>query len=393
MSTLKSALKRKVALVAVVSALSAATAGIYHYGHAGAADQAPVAAALPTVSVASLQPQSIRQWSEFSGRLTAVDYVEVRPLVGGTITEVAFEDGAVVEEGDLLFVIDPRPYEAAVARAEANLQSAKSQVDLAEAQLKRAAELVQEQFVSESVYDQRQKDFDVAVATVKSATAELRYAKLDLEHAFVKAPVSGVVSRPEITLGNVIDAGPSAPVLTTVVSTDELYAEFDVDERTFIQAKRQSADGTAMPVSLNLAGDDVAYQGELYSFDNRLDLNSGTIRARAIVKNTDGALTPGMFASIALGAAHETEVLVVSDKAIGTDQGKKFVLTVDQDNRVAYNEVTLGEPVEGGRIVLAGLSAGDRVITGGLHRIRPNVTVAVQDNSGDAAPVQLAAAY
>lgn len=393
MSTIKSALKRKVALVAIVSALSATTAGLYHFDHAGASEEAPVVASLPSVSVTSLAPQSVRQWSDFSGRLTAVDYVEVRPLVSGTITEVAFEDGDKVEEGDLLFVIDPRPFEAAVARAEANLQSATSQVELAEAQLKRAAELVQEQFVSESVYDQRQKDFEVAVAAVKSAEAELRYAKLDLEHAHVKAPVSGVVSRPEITLGNVIDAGPSAPVLTTVVSTDQLYAEFDVDERTFIQAKRQSAGDNTMPVSLTLAGDDVAYKGELYSFDNRLDLSSGTIRARAIVENTDGALTPGMFASISLGAAAESNVLVVSDKAIGTDQGKKFVLTVNAENRVAYNEVTLGNAVEGGRIVLEGLKEGDRVITGGLHRVRPNAMVAVQNDATDTATVQLAAAY
>lgn len=393
MSTIKSALKRKVALVAIVSALSATTAGFYHFDHAGASEEAAVVAALPTVSVTNLAPQSVRQWNDFSGRLTAVDYVEVRPLVSGTITEVAFEDGDRVEEGDLLFIIDPRPFEAAVARAEANLQSANSQVELADAQLKRAAELVQEQFVSESVYDQRQKDFEVAVAAVKSAEAELRTAKLDLEHAHVKAPVSGVVSRPEITLGNVIDAGPAAPVLTTVVSTDELYAEFDVDERTFIQAKRQSAGGKSMPVSLTLAGDDVAYEGELYSFDNRLDLSSGTIRARAIVKNTDGALTPGMFASISLGAANESEVLVVSDKVIGTDQGKKFVLTVDANDRVAYNEVTLGDSVDGGRIVLAGLEEGDRIITGGLHRVRPNVTVAVQNDASDPATVQLAAAY
>ncbi len=393
MSTFKSALKRKVALVAVVSTLSATTAGYYHFDHAGASEEAAVVAALPTVSVTNLTSQTVRQWSDFSGRLTAVDYVEVRPLVSGTITEVAFEDGDHVEEGDLLFVIDPRPFEAAVARAEANLQSANSQVELADAQLKRAAELVQEQFVSESVYDQRQKDFEVAIAAVKSAEAELRTAKLDLEHAHVTAPVSGVVSRPEITLGNVIGAGPAAPVLTTVVSTDELYAEFDVDERTFIQAKRQSAGGNTMPVSLTLAGDNVAYEGELYSFDNRLDLSSGTIRARAIVKNTDGALTPGMFASISLGAASESEVLVVSDKAIGTDQGKKFVLTVDAQNRVAYNEVTLGDSVEGGRIVLAGLNEGDRIITGGLHRVRPNVTVAVQDDASKPATIQLAAAY
>jgi multidrug efflux system membrane fusion protein len=390
MSTIKSVLKRKVALVAIVSALSAATASVYQFGHADAEDLAPVATALPTVSVVNVKPQLIRQWKNFSGRLTAVDYVEVRPLVGGTITRVDFEDGDTVKAGDLLFVIDPRPFAAAVERAEANLESARSQVELAGAQLKRAAELVKGEFVSESVYDQRQKDFEVATAAVRSAEAELRFTKLDLEHSHVRAPVSGVVSRAEITLGNVIESGPSAPILTTVVSIDELYAEFDVDERTFIQAKRQLATGDNMPVLLTLAGDKVVYSGELYSFDNQLDLGSGTIRARATIKNSDGALTPGMFASVSLGAAQETEALVISEKAIGTDQDKKFALTVGDDNRVAYKELSLGETVSGGRIVKSGLSAGDRVIVGGLHWVRPNIEVAIKGVATAPKTVQLA---
>ena len=378
MSSKKAYLKRHTAIAALLAAGLAVGVGAYHLddAHAGDAPAAAAAPAAPEVVVNTIQSEAIRQWSEFSGRLTAVDYVEIRPRVGGTIHEVAFEDGDQVTKGDLLFVIDPRPFEAAVARAEAQLASAKSRVVLAEAELKRASELVESSFVSKSAFDQRKNDYDVALAAVKSAEAELTTAKLNLDYAHVTAPVTGVVSRPEITEGNVIEAGASAPVLTTIVSNDKLYAEFNVDERTYVTAKRKGAEGGKMPVVMSLAGDkSVSYEGELYSFDNKLDLRSGTIRARAVFDNTDGALTPGMFADIRLGTPSKEELLIVSDRAVGTDQDKKFVYTVNSDNVVEYREVKLGRSVEGGRVVLSGLEAGDRVIVNGLQRVRPNVTV------------------
>lgn len=381
MSSKKAYLKRHTAIAALLAAALVGGVGAYHLddAHAGEAPAAAAPAA-PEVVVNTLRAEAIRQWSEFSGRLTAVDYVEIRPRVGGTIHEVAFEDGDFVNKGDLLFVIDPRPFEAALARAEAQLASAKSQVVLTEAELKRAAELVESSFVSKSAYDKRKNDYDVALAAVKSAEAELTTAKLNLDYAHVTAPVSGIVSRPEITEGNLIEAGLSAPVLTTIVSNDKLYAEFNVDERTYVAAKRQGAEGGKMPVVLTLAGDkSVSYEGELYSFDNKLDLRSGTIRARAVFENKDGALTPGMFADIRLGSPSKEEVLVVSDRAVGTDQDKKFVYTVNSDNVVEYREVKLGRSVQGGRVVLAGLEAGDRVIVNGLQRVRPNVTVAAKN--------------
>ena len=378
MSSKKAYLKRHTAIAALLAAGLAVGVGAYHLddAHAGDAPAAAAAPAAPEVVVNTIQSEAIRQWSEFSGRLTAVDYVEIRPRVGGTIHEVAFEDGDQVTKGDLLFVIDPRPFEAAVARAEAQLASAKSRVVLAEAELKRASELVESSFVSKSAFDQRKNDYDVALAAVKSAEAELTTAKLNLDYAHVTAPVTGVVSRPEITEGNVIEAGASAPVLTTIVSNDKLYAEFNVDERTYVTAKRKGAEGGKMPVVMSLAGDkSVSYEGELYSFDNKLDLRSGTIRARAVFDNKDGALTPGMFADIRLGTPSKEELLIVSDRAVGTDQDKKFVYTVNSDNVVEYREVKLGRSVEGGRVVLSGLEAGDRVIVNGLQRVRPNVTV------------------
>ncbi|TNE60513.1 MAG: efflux RND transporter periplasmic adaptor subunit [Alphaproteobacteria bacterium] len=377
MSTTRGNLKRTTAISLIALAIIGGTAS-WHYNDANAQTEPTTEAApsAPAVEVVTVTPQTMRQWNKFSGRLTAVDYVEIRPRVGGTIQRVAFQDGDHVNKGDLLFVIDPRPFEAEVARAEAALVSAESQVELTKAELARAGELLKQDFVSKSVYDQRQNAYDVAVATVQSAKAALRYAKLNLDYAYVKAPVSGIVSRPEITVGNVIEAGASAPVLTTLVSNDKLYAEFDVDERTYVAARRQAATGGAMPVELTLAGDDgVVYNGQLYSFDNKLDLRSGTIRARALLENTDGALTPGMFADIRLGSPSKQQLLIVSDRAVGTDQDKKFVYTVAEDGVVQYREVKLGQSVKGGRVVLAGLEAGDRVIVNGLQRVRPNIQV------------------
>lgn len=377
MSSTKAYLKRHTAVAALMATAIVGGFGAYQLNDAQAEEaQVSAAPAAPEVEVTAIQPEELRQWREFSGRLTAVDYVEIRPRVGGTIQKVAFSDGDYVEKGDLLFVIDPRPFEAAVARAEADIASAKSQLVLAEAELKRAEELVERSFVSKSAYDKRKNDHEVALATLKSAEAQLTTAKLNLDYAHVTAPVSGIVSRAEITVGNVIEAGPAAPVLTTLVSNDQLYAEFNVDERTYIAAKRQASKGGSMPIVMTLAGDaSVSYEGELSSFDNRLDLRSGTIRARAVFANTDGALTPGMFADIRLGSPAKEEVLVVSDKAIGTDQDKKFVYTVNSDNIVEYREVKLGRNVGGGRVVLAGLEAGERVVVNGLQRVRPNIQV------------------
>lgn len=377
MSSTKAYLKRHTAVAALMATAIVGGFGAYQLNDAQAEEaQVSAAPAAPEVEVTAIQPEELRQWREFSGRLTAVDYVEIRPRVGGTIQKVAFSDGDYVEKGDLLFVIDPRPFEAAVARAEADIASAKSQLVLTEAELKRAEELVERSFVSKSAYDKRKNDHEVALATLKSAEAQLTTAKLNLDYAHVTAPVSGIVSRAEITVGNVIEAGPAAPVLTTLVSNDQLYAEFNVDERTYIAAKRQASKGGSMPIVMTLAGDaSVSYEGELSSFDNRLDLRSGTIRARAVFANTDGALTPGMFADIRLGSPAKEEVLVVSDKAIGTDQDKKFVYTVNSDNIVEYREVKLGRNVGGGRVVLAGLEAGERVVVNGLQRVRPNIQV------------------
>lgn len=365
-----------IAGAAAMIALFAGGGVVYYVSEAFAsAESQAVESEIQKVEVVTMQVQKIRVWNEFSGRLEAIDHVDVRPRVGGTITQVLFEEGAVVEKGDPLFVIDPRPYKASLERAKATLQAAESEVRLAKAELKRAEGLVKKKVVSESRYDTANNAYKVALANVNVAKAELTQAKLNYEYAHIKAPVSGRVSRAEITVGNVIEAGANAPVLTSIVSTDKLYAEFDVDEQTYLKTVRGSKAGE-MPVVLSLPGDDgTTYQGVIHSFDNRLDTTSGTIRARAILDNTDGALVPGMYANIKLGSAQAEPTILVSEKAIGTDQSKKYVYVISEDNEVTYREVTLGRSVAGNRVVLGGIEAGEKVLVNSLQRVHPGAKV------------------
>ena len=273
------------------------------------------------------------------------------------------------------FVIDPRPYDAAVQQAQAQLTSARSRALLAKDELDRASKLVERQLVSVSIYDATNNEYRIANASIKEAQSALLKAKLDLEYAHIKAPFGGRISRAELTEGNIVEAGSSAPVLATLVSNQTLYAEFNVDEQTYLKSVRQQTTGVQMPVELTLAEDDTVYHGKIHAFDNRLDISTGTIRARAIFDNADGALTPGMYANVQLGAAQETDVLLLPAKAIGTNQDKKFVYVVDADNSVHYREVTLGEYYQGQRVMLNGLQAGEHVVVNGLSHIRPGMTV------------------
>lgn len=349
---------------------------------------APAAPTMPVV-VRTLAEQNMRIWSEFSGRLHAVDAAEIRPEVSGRITEVLFEDGQTVKAGDVLFVIDPRPYEAAVARAEANLASARTNAGFAKLDRDRATALASTQVMAQRVYDERANANRVADATVKMAEAELKRAALDLEHAHVVAPISGRASRAEITLGNLVQAGPGAPLLTMIVSNDTVYADFEVDEQTYVESVRDAAGGREeerrIPVKLTLAGDKShVYQGTIYSFDNRIDVASGTIRARAKFDNADRALLPGMFVSVRLAEATERNELLIPDRALGFDQSKKFVYVVGADGKVAYREVELGKHVQSQRVVLKGVQAGERVIVDGVQHVRPNTVVAGKEAAPDA---------
>lgn len=347
----------------------------------GAVQAAPAAPMAVPVTVMAVERQPIRLWSEFSGRLSAIDYVELRPQVSGTIQEVRFEDGQMVEKGDVLVVIDPRPYSAAVAEAKAELNAAGHSLDLAQKQRARAERLVSTGHVSQSILDERVSDHTVAISRVNSAKAQLVQAEIDLDHAFVKAPIGGRLSRAEITEGNLVEAGPNAPILTSIVATEGIYADFDVDERTYLRHVHgaKKADGTAnvLPVELTIdAGELRSYRGRIHSFDNQIDPNTGTIRARAIFSNEDGSLLPGIFAKVRLGGPAEEEVVLLGASAVGTDQNRKFVYLVDETDTVVYREIALGASVDGKRVITRGLEVGERVIVGGLMKVRPGVTVA-----------------
>src|SRR5258706_653796 len=343
------------------------------------------------VGVLTVAAGNVRVWSEFSGRLNAVDYAEIRPEVSGRIAQVRFRDGQTVKAGDILFVIDPRPFEAALAKAQANLASAQTNAEFANTELDRATNLVKEQAIAQRLYDERANAKRVADAAVQAAGAELKQAELDIDHAYVKAPITGRLSRAEVTAGNLVQAGPNAPVLTSIVSSDGIYAGFEVDEQTFMKSIRADADTAdkehKIPVELTVQGDaSHAYKGTIYSFDNRINTASGTIRARAKFDNKDASLVPGMFVSVKLGTSPKSQVLLIPERAVGNDQNKKFIYVVGADDKGAYREVSLGQQVNGGRIVLSGLQAGERVVVDGLQHIAPDVKVQAKEEDAAAAP-------
>jgi multidrug efflux system membrane fusion protein len=381
---------RIVAVVIIIVALAAGyhfyTAGAFKIGAAAPAS-APGASRPPTpVTVQTMSNQKVRLWTEFSGRMHAVDYAEIRPEVSGRIMEVRFQDGQTVKQGDLLFVIEPQPYEAAVERDLASLESAKSKVILAKIDLDRANNLVATHAIAQSEQDTAANAYRVSQADQDNADAQLKQAKIDLEHAYVTAPISGRMSRAEITVGNLVQSGIGAPLLTSLVSENGIYADFEVDEQTYLQTIRNTANGNAqegkIPVQLAAQGDtdpDHMYNGFMQSFDNRIDAASGTIRARARFENKDGTLVPGMFVTVKLAGSQDRDALLVPERAVSFDQDKKFVYVVDESNKVSYREIQLGQQVGSQRVVESGLNAGDRVVVDGLQMLRPNDVVAPKE--------------
>lgn len=373
---------------AAIAAFLSIGAAFHEIGSATAASQTAIAQAVP-VNVVTVAPRNVRIWSQFSGRLSAVDYAEVRPEVGGRVTEVRFRDGQIVHAGDIIFVIDPRSYEAAAAKAKADLASARANAVLAKSNLDRAANLIKVQAVAQSFYDSAANANSVAVANVLVAEAALKQALVNVDYAYVKAPISGRISRPEITVGNLVQITVGAPLMTSIVSNDGIYADFEVDEQTYLDTVHAPT-GThnqerKIPVEMTVQGDrERTYQGAIYSFDNRIDTGSGTIRARARFDNANGELVPGMFVSVKLGSGEGHNALLVPERAIGTDQNKRFVFVVGRDSKAAFREVTLGAEVDGSRIVASGLEPGERVIVDGLQHVAPGAPVKTQQTVADA---------
>ncbi|MEC8067131.1 MAG: efflux RND transporter periplasmic adaptor subunit [Pseudomonadota bacterium] len=326
------------------------------------------------VEVIKVDHESVTIWNSFSGRLSAVESSIIKPQVSGRITGIHFEDGQMVNEGDLILEIDTRPYKASVEEAQATLASARSEDALATRELERAEKLLQEEAIAQRVYDERLNTAKQAKNKVLAAQANLTHAEINLDYAMVKAPISGKISRPELTKGNLVQAGPNAPVLTTIVSNHKVYAEFEVDENTYlnhVHAKATNKEAIqSIPVKLTVGAGDIEYLGYIHSFDNQINTATGTIRARAIIDNTDGLLLPGMYANIQMANPDEMKTLIVPQSAIGTDQDRKFVYIVDDQNIVQYKQVKLGEKTEKGISIVSGLMGGERIIVKDIRKFK-----------------------
>jgi membrane fusion protein, multidrug efflux system len=344
------------------------------------AEAAPAAPApVIAVSVATVAKSEVATWDEFSGRLEAVERVDIRSRVAGTVQSVHFREGALVKKGELLLTIDPAPYAAEVERAEAQVAAAQARQTYSRSEYERAKRLLDERAIAQREADERINAQREAEANLRAAQAALQTARLSLGYTQVRAPVAGRVGRLEITVGNLVAAGPGAPVLTTLVSVSPIYASFDADEQIVTRAlKELPARGQLdkIPVQMGTSGStDTPFTGKLQLVDNQVDAKSGTVRVRAVFDNADGSLIPGQFARLRMGQVKNTEALLVNERAVGTDQNKKYVMVVGNDNKAAYREVTLGAQVNGLRIVTSGLQPQERVIVNGLQRVRPGAVV------------------
>lgn len=367
--------RRRIAY-AVLAVAAVAGVGAFSAIRVNASAPAQAAPMAPEVDVASVLNKTVTDWQSYSGRLEAVDRVDIRPQVSGTIVSVDFKDGALVKKGQTLFVIDPRPYAAEVDRAKAQLAAAKARESYAQTDWQRAQRLMADNAIAKRDYDQKQNNALGAVADVKAAQAALETAQINLGYTTIVAPVAGRVSRAEITVGNVVSSGASATPLTTLVSVSPIYASFDVDEQTYLQYIGRARSGTSVPVELGLANETgYSRKGTVASIDNRLDTTSGTIRVRARFDNPEGTLVPGLYARVKVGGGEPHSALLIDEAAIGTDQDKKFVLAVDKQGAVAYREVKLGALHGNLRVITAGLSAGDRIVVNGVQRVRPGQKV------------------
>lgn len=338
----------------------------------------------PQVSVAKVIEKPITEFDEFTGRFTAVDRVELRPRVSGYISSVNFTEGHEVRKGDVLFVIDPRPYDAEYKRAEAELARARTQLTLAQSEFERAKTLLDARAISKEEFDARVSGAAQATANVQAADAALDAAKLNLTFTRVRAPISGLVSRAEVTAGNLVTSDQT--LLTTLVSIDPIYVEFEGDEQVYLKyaaldraGLRPSSREAKNPVWVGLADEqDTPHKGVMVFVDNELNPATGTIRARGRFDNHDRRFTPGMFARVKLVGSAEYNALLINDSAIGTDQSVKYVLEVNADNKVAYRAVKLGPVVDGLRVVREGLAPGDSIVVNGLQRVRPGMPVTPQ---------------
>jgi membrane fusion protein, multidrug efflux system len=362
---------------------------------AGCGDKPAPQAAVgpPPVTVAQPTKRTVTDWDEFTGRFEAVEEVQVRARVGGFVSSVQFRDGAFVNTGDLLYVIDARPFEAIAEQADGQLADARAKAELARRELDRALTLNQTQAVSDSVVDQRRQALQAAKAAQLQAEGALKAAHLNIEFTHVLAPIGGRVSRHLVSAGNLVQGSESgSTLLTSIVSLDPIHIYFDMDEATYLrnnrlyfEGKRPSSRETPNPVQVALTGEiRPSHDGKMDFVDNRLDVSTGTLRGRAVIPNKDFSILPGQFGRVRLIGSAPYEALLVPDTAIATDQSRKIVFVVRDDDTVEAKPVTLGPLEEGLRVIREGLKPEDRVIVDGLQRAR--VGAKVSPHAAPAAP-------
>ncbi|KWV60526.1 hemolysin secretion protein D [Bradyrhizobium macuxiense] len=341
----------------------------------------------PPVTVAQPVRRTVTDWDEFTGRFEAIEEVQVRARVGGFVNTVEFKDGAIVHAGDLLYTIDPRPFEAVALQAEGQLADARAKAELAKRELDRGLNLVQTSAVSEQVVDQRRQALQAAHAAETQAEGALKAAQLNVEFTHVLAPITGRVSRHLVTPGNLVQGADSgATLLTSIVSLDPIYIYFDVDEATYqrnsklwFEGKRPSSRDTPNPVQVSLTGETKpSHDGTMDFLDNRLDVSTATLRSRAIIPNKDLSILPGQFGRVRIIGSAPYEALLVPDAAIVTDQSRKIVFVVKDDNTVEARPVVLGPLDDGLRVIREGLRAEDHVIVDGIQRARVGAKVTPQ---------------
>ena len=339
----------------------------------------------PPVTVAQPTKRTVTDWDEFTGRFEAMEEVQIRARVGGFVNSIEFRDGDFVKPGDLLYVIDSRPFEAAALTADGQLADARAKAELARRELERALTLVTTSAVSESIVDQRRQTLQAAHAAEMQAEGALKAAKLNVEFTHVSAPIAGRISRHLVSVGNLVQgADGGATLLTSIVSLDPIYIYFDMDEATYLkynklwfEGRRPSSRDTPNPVQVTLANETKpSRDGKMDFLDNRMDVSTATLRSRAIIPNKDLSILPGQFGRVRLIGSAPYEALLLPDAAIATDQSRKIVFVVNNENVVEVRPVTLGPLDEGLRVIREGLKADDKVIVEGLQRARVDAKVA-----------------
>ncbi|MFK3971321.1 efflux RND transporter periplasmic adaptor subunit [Pseudomonas sp. NPDC087358] len=367
----------------IASAVAMAVAGLLTLNLAGCNDASgkPADAAVApgaVVSAATVIEKGIIETQEFSGRMEAIERVDIRARVGGFITSVNVNPGAIVKKGDVLFVIDPRPYQAEANRTEAAAAAARAKVELARIELARSLKLIGEKAIAQRELDEASANFKELDASARAAEAQYENARLNLSYTRVTTPIDGRVGKADITLGNLVD---TSAVLTKVVSDDRIYATFDGDEDTYLRVGKAHHNGKDVNVKVGLANEQgFPHEGKLEFVDNQLDPQTGGVRMRAIFVNADKSLAPGLFARVQLQGGTEggnqSQTVLINERAISTDQDRKFVFVVNPQDQAEYRQVTLGATVDGLRIVRSGLKAGEKIVVNGLPRVMPGATLA-----------------